>query len=149
MGFVHEISLRLFSTCVLSRQNVWRFFDVLLRQQLRSRSKTLGLTAESSTDCFWPWLFFSFLKGWQVAKFTALSFSIEFLSGLPECKGASSGLAIGEGLDRSPTPVGPWIVQRNDRSLFFFYYKKGSCRGPRIHLRFAGGKKTCPDFFGN
>ena len=83
-----------------------------------------------------------------MAKFTALSFSIEFLSGLPECKGASSGLAIGEGLDRSPTPVGPWIVQRNDRSLFF-YYKKGSCRGPRIHLRFAGGKKTCPDFFGN
>ena len=78
-----------------------------------------------------------------MAKFTALPFQLNFSPDFSDVKVQSSGVAIGEGLDRSPTPVGPWIVQRNDRSLFFLY-KKGSCRGPRIHLRFAGGKKNMP-----
>lgn len=57
-----------------------------------------------------------------MAKFTSATFSIEFLSGLPGCKGASSDVAIGERLDRSPTPVAPGSCKEAiGESLFVFY----------------------------
>ncbi len=76
-----------------------------------------------------------------MAKFIALPFQLNFSRGLPECKGASSGVAIGD-LDRSPTPLGPGSCKE---TIGAFLFLEGSCRGPRIHR--DAGEKKCPDFF--
>lgn len=68
------------------------FFD----KKLRSRSKTLGLTAESSTDCFWltfkgllpiwPWLFFLSLTGGRWQSSQAPPFQLNFSPDSPDVK---------------------------------------------------------------